>query len=156
MNRIELMAASHISARKGLLALKTCLFKGKERPVIITAVAADASLPSSFTCQSNKDGTHEIMNIHQEPFFKTRSTRDHCKICIIFLSAEIWPLASSCWSAVLWSFLTQILLLDKVLLVRFVWSWCPCDIYKELKPYRETVLADLALNSRCMGTCIHC
>lgn len=37
--------------RKGLLALKIILFMGKERPETVTAVAADASLPSSFTYQ---------------------------------------------------------------------------------------------------------
>lgn len=51
MKMMVLRAASRIKSRKGLLALKIFLFIGKERPEMVTAVAAEASLPSSFTCQ---------------------------------------------------------------------------------------------------------
>lgn len=36
------------------MALKIILFMGKERPETVTAVAADASLPSSFTYQAKE------------------------------------------------------------------------------------------------------
>lgn len=51
MKIIVLRAASRMKRRKGLLALKIILFMGKERPETVTAVAAEASLPSSFTYQ---------------------------------------------------------------------------------------------------------
>ena len=51
MKIMVLRAASRMKSRKGLLALKIILFMGKERPETVTAVAADASLPSSFTYQ---------------------------------------------------------------------------------------------------------
>lgn len=51
MKMMVLRAASRMKSRKGLLALKIFLFIGKERPEMVTAVAAEASLPSSFTCR---------------------------------------------------------------------------------------------------------
>lgn len=51
MNIMVLRVASRMKSKKGLLASKIILFMGKERPEITTAVAADASLPSSFTYQ---------------------------------------------------------------------------------------------------------
>lgn len=54
MKMMVLRAASRMKSRKGLLALKIFLFVGKERPKIVTVVAAEASLPSSFTCQARE------------------------------------------------------------------------------------------------------
>lgn len=51
MKMMVLRAASRMKSKKGLLASKIILFMGKERPETRTAVAADASLPSSFTYQ---------------------------------------------------------------------------------------------------------
>lgn len=44
-----------MKSKKGLLASKIILFMGKERPEIRTDVAADASLPSSFTYQPEEE-----------------------------------------------------------------------------------------------------
>lgn len=52
VNTMVLMVDSRMSRRKGLLATNISRFEFMERPTAITAVAAAASLPSSFTCNS--------------------------------------------------------------------------------------------------------
>lgn len=49
INSSVFMDASRMSSRNGLLAWKTSRFRLMERPVATAAVAAAASLPSSFT-----------------------------------------------------------------------------------------------------------
>lgn len=52
VNSSVLMMDSLMSSRNGRSAVKTSLYGLKERPAATTAVAAAASLPSSFTCNS--------------------------------------------------------------------------------------------------------
>lgn len=50
-NSSALMEASRMSSRKGRSAWNTSRLKLMERPTATAAVAAPASLPSSFTCR---------------------------------------------------------------------------------------------------------
>lgn len=100
MKMMVLREASRMKSRKGLLALKIFLFIGKERPEMVTAVAAEASLPSSFTCQPRERmglkyrnyaawrGLTLLLHRKQGPAASLQSPRllrsEHCRFRAVF------------------------------------------------------------------------
>lgn len=78
INSSVLMEASRMSSRNGLLAWKTSRFRLMERPNATTAVAAAASLPSSFTCKPGDSGQLPACRVMSGYVIRLHPSNNNC------------------------------------------------------------------------------